>query len=126
MLPVFLVEDDPALQGAIEETINAVCDAQVVGTASTETQAVTWLNAHPGDWKLAVLDLFLQKGTGFGVLERLAPRSSCRQVIVLTNSASPENRRRCMSMGALAVYDKMDEFDAFLAHCLRHDRSGCH
>jgi two-component system, OmpR family, response regulator len=119
-LPIFLVEDDPMLRQSIGEAINAICDAEVIGTAETESQAVAWLNAHHGTWRLAVLDLFLKTGTGFGVLEQLTPRTAREQVIVLTNSATLENRNRCLKLGALAVYDKTDEFEEFLDHCLRH------
>ena len=119
-LPIFLVEDDPMLRHSIGEAINSICDAQVVGTAETEAQAVAWLNDHHGTWRLAVLDLFLKTGTGFGVLEQLTPRTAREQVIVLTNSATKENRNRCLGLGALAVYDKTSEFEKFLEHCLRH------
>lgn len=119
-LSVFLVEDDPRLQESLGEAINAVCEAQVVGIADTESWAVTWLNEHPSEWKLAVLDLFLKAGTGFGVLEQLVPPASRSHVIVLTNSATEENRNRCLALGALAVYDKTSELHLFLDHCLRH------
>lgn len=104
----------------IGEAISSVCDAEVVGTAETEAEAVEWLNSHLGHWRLAVLDLFLKSGTGFGVLNQLDSRSAKEQVIVLTNSATQENRDRCLEMGALAVYDKTAEFEQFLDHCLRH------
>lgn len=118
--PVFIVEDEPKLCAMIEQAINDVCDAHVVGTAETEAQALEWLNSHHGSWRLAVLDLFLKSGTGFGVLAQLDPKSAKQQVIVLTNSATKENRNRCLEMGALAVYDKTAEFEQFLDHCLRH------
>jgi DNA-binding NarL/FixJ family response regulator len=122
VLPVFLVEDDPKLRDAIGESINAICDAEVIGTAETEAHAVTRLNEHPDQWKLAVLDLFLKVGTGFGVLAKLGPQTSRGQVIVLTNPANAENRQRCLALGALAVYDKTSELDQFLDHCLRHHK----
>lgn len=117
---VYLVEDDPRLQTVIGESISAICNAKIVGMADTECHAVTWLNSHPQDWKLVVLDLFLKVGTGFGVLERLTPPASRSHVIVLTNSATEENRNRCLELGALAVYDKTSELHLFLDHCLRH------
>lgn len=118
--PIFLVEDNSALRQAIGEAINSICDAEVVGTAETESQAVEWLNTHHGVWNLAVLDLFLKTGTGFGVLAKLEPHRAAERVIVLTNSATQENRNRCIALGALAVYDKTHQFDEFLDHCLRH------
>ena len=123
MLHVYLIEDDPALRTSIGEVINAACDAQIVGAAETESQAVKWLIDHPAKWQLVVLDLFLKDGTGFGVLKRLAPLSRKAPVIVLTNSASPENRRHCMRLGALAVYDKTTQLEEFMGHCLRHART---
>jgi DNA-binding NarL/FixJ family response regulator len=122
MLSVFLAEDDPKLRHALSEAINALADAEVVATAETQGQALEWLNSHQGAWRLAVVDLYLKQGTGFGVLEHLRPCSSREQVIVLTNSATPENRRRCLAMGALAVYDKTEQLADFLDHCLRHDQ----
>ena len=115
-LPVFLVEDDPKLRDLIAHAIDTVCDAKVVGTAETEIGAVSWLNDHPREWRLVVLDLFLEIGTGFGVLERLHPPGTCSQVIVLTNSVTVENRDRCLALGALAVYDKTSELEQFLDH----------
>lgn len=61
-----------------------IFDAEVIGTAEIEAQAVAWLNDHHGAWRLAVLDLFLKAGTVFGVLEQLTPRTAREQVIVLT------------------------------------------
>ena len=119
-LPIFLVEDDPKLRESIWEAIYSICDAEVIGTAETEAQAIAWLNDHHGTWRLVVLDLFLKAGTGFGVLEQLTPRTAREQVIVLTNSATQENRNRCLALGALAVYDKTSELEEFLDHCLRH------
>ena len=117
---IFLVEDNAALRQSIGDAINHICDAEVVGTAETEVQAVEWLNSHHGAWRLAVLDLFLKTGTGFGVLAQLQPQGAVAKVIVLTNSATQENRNRCIALGALAVYDKTHQFDEFLDHCLRH------
>lgn len=120
-LPIFLAEDDARLRDALIAAMDAVCDAEVVATAETEAEAVCWLNAHPREWGLAVLDLFLRDGTGFGILQKLAGESRDR-VIVLTNSATHENRDRCLQLGARAVYDKTTELDQFLDHCLRHHR----
>jgi DNA-binding NarL/FixJ family response regulator len=120
-LPIFLAEDDAQLRDSLIAAMDAVCDAEVVATAETEAEAVRWLNAHPRDWGLAVLDLFLRDGTGFGILQKLAGEAKDR-VIVLTNSATRENRSRCLQLGARAVYDKTTELDQFLDHCLRHHR----
>lgn len=121
-LPIFLAEDDAQLRDTLIAAMDAVCDAEVVATAETESDAVHWLNGHPRDWSLAVLDLFLKNGTGFGVLQQLPSAEARERVIVLTNSATRENRNRCLQLGARAVYDKTTELEQFLDHCLRHHR----
>ena len=37
--------------------------------------------------------------------------------MVLTNYPTPEMRRRCIALGADAVFDKSTELDAFFEHC---------
>lgn len=122
MLPIFLVEDDDAIKAQLVGAMDAVCDAQVIATVTNQKDASLWLEAHHGEWGLAVLDLFLDQGTGFGILEEMTDRNERDRVIVLTNSATAENRARCLALGAHAVFDKTTELDIFLEHCLRHPR----
>ncbi|MDM0111382.1 response regulator [Variovorax sp. J22R133] len=121
-LPIFLAEDDATLRGQLIALIDETCDAHVVATADTEASATAWMHEHPKDWDLAVLDLFLRQGTGFGVLENMKDPAERDRVIVLTNSATKEHRARCLALGARAVYDKTLELDRFLEHCRRHNR----
>lgn len=119
-LPIFLAEDNAVLRDQLIALIGRVCDAQVVATAETQADATTWMQDHPREWDLAVLDLYLKKGTGFGVLQGLQDPRLRDRVIVLTNSATAENRSRCMQLGARAVFDKTTELEQFLDHCRRH------
>lgn len=121
-LPIFLAEDDAVLRTELTALIDAVCDAQVVATAETQAAASAWLRDHPRDWQFGVLDLELKEGTGFGVLESLADPAMRARIIVLTNAATPENRTRCLQLGASAVYDKTAELEQFLSHCERWSR----
>ena len=121
-LPIFLAEDNAALRQQLIDVIGHVCDGQVVATAETEDEATAWIREHPRDWDLAVLDLFLKQGTGFGILESMHDPADRDRVIVLTNAATDAHRARCLALGARAVYDKTAELDKFLDHCLRHHR----
>ncbi len=116
-LPLFLVEDEPRIRDQLIALIQMSLDAQIVGLAETEHDAVLWLHSHEGVWKIAVLDLFLKEGTGFGILSNLC---DCRsgKVIVLNNSATPENRARCLGLGADAVFDKSYELENFIDYCI--------
>lgn len=116
-LPIFLAEDDPALREQLIQAMDAVCDAKVVATAETEAQATGWLRGHPHEWELGVLDLFLRQGTGMGVLRALDSPQERDRMVVLTNSATAENRATCLALGANAVFDKTLELEEFLQHC---------
>ena len=51
---------------------------------------------------------------------RCAPFASWprQQVVVLSNYATQDIRRRCVQLGADAVFDKSNEIDALLDFCL--------
>jgi len=124
-LAVFLVEDDPVLRDQLTELIKHQCGARIVASADTEREAASWLATHPNEWQLVVLDLFLKDGTGFGVLATTHSMGK-RHVVVLTNSATAENRSRCLEMGASAVFDKTTEIPEFLDHCSGRGKHSLH
>lgn len=115
-LSIFLVEDDSAIRDQLIVLTRLMLDAQIVGLAESENEAMSWLHGHPGLWKIAVIDLYLKEGTGFGILSYLTEHRGSK-VVVLTNSASRENRARCMALGADAVFDKTAELENFINYC---------
>lgn len=115
-LPIFLVEDDPAIRDQLIDLTNLMLNSQIVGLAESEVEAVKWFDTHAGLWKIAVIDLFLKEGTGFGILSSFTNRRS-NKVIILTNSATQENRARCLALGADAVFDKTAELENFISYC---------
>ena len=50
-------------------------------------------------------------------MNRCADRKPSQKVVVLTNYATPDIRRRALAMGADAIFDKTLELDQFLAYC---------
>lgn len=118
-LAVFLVEDEPSIQDSLKVVIEGFMRARVIGAAQSEAEAVSWLQANPDAWHLAVVDLFLKQGNGLGVLAALAQLNVAKRgrVVALTNAASPGNRAECLRLGADAVFDKTVEVNEFLAYC---------
>ena len=66
----------------------------------------------------AVVDLFLKQGSGLGVLQACQARGPTQKVVVLSNYATPDIRRRCAEFGVDAVFDKSNEIDALVDFCL--------
>ena len=118
-LKAYIVEDNAVIRDNLVETLTELAGVQTVGYAETELGACTWLAQHPRDWQLLVVDLFLQQGSGLGVLRGCGQRSLQQRVVVLSNYATDEIRRRCLAGGADAVFDKSTELDQFLAYCTR-------
>lgn len=108
-LITFLVEDNQRIRESLIPTLEDLANARVLGVAETELEAVHWLNAHDGSWDLAVVDLFLKEGSGFGVLKGCHGRQPHQRVVLLTNYATDEVRRQALALGADAVFDKSTE-----------------
>jgi DNA-binding NarL/FixJ family response regulator len=80
---------------------------------------VRWLTGNLSQWDLAVVDLFLKDGTGFSVLEACRNREPTQKMVVLSNHLTTETRRKCILLGADAVFDKATEVDDLIDFCLR-------
>jgi len=118
-LKAYIVEDNAVIRDNLMETLTELAGVQTVGYSETEQGACFWLAHHPRDWQLLVLDLFLQQGSGLGVLKKCGQRNSRQRVVVLSNYATADIRQRCLASGADAVFDKSTELDQFLAYCSR-------
>lgn len=114
---IFLVEDNALIRENLTIALEELAHALVVGNATREDEAVAWLTANPTGWDIAVIDLFLEQGSGLGVLNACVRRSAKQRAVVLSNYATDDMRRRCLQRGADRVFDKSTELDDFLAYC---------
>lgn len=122
-LPTFLVEDNTLIRDNLISAMEQLVDATFVGSAAGETEAKAWLQANEQRWFLAIVDLFLEEGTGLGVVASCQNRRPDQRVVILTNYATAAIARRALNLGADAVFDKSTELDAFLEFCLQHRAS---
>lgn len=117
-LITYIVEDSATIRENLISTLEEIAPVKVVGFAETENEANAWLADHNGNWQLAIVDLFLKEGSGLGVLKGCQSRNSNQKVVVLTNYATSDIRRRCAELGSDAVFDKSNELDELLAYCI--------
>jgi len=117
-LRIYLVEDSPVIRNALSESLEELVGARMVGFASNEAEATTWLADNPSGWDLAVVDLFLLQGSGLNVVKSCANRELRQKVVVLTGYATPPMRQRCLAAGADAVFDKSTEIDEFTTYAI--------
>ena len=116
MLAAFLVEDNPLIRENLSAALCELAPVELVGWAAGEEDARRWFSAHD-DWRLAIVDLFLEDGNGLGVLRALQVRHAAQRVVVLTNYATADIRTRCAALGADAVFDKSSEIEALALYC---------
>jgi DNA-binding NarL/FixJ family response regulator len=118
-LLTYIVEDSPVIRENLIATLEELLPVQVVGTSEDETSAVQWLAEpdHPVD--LLIVDIFLKRGTGLGVLRAAAALPQCRHIVVLSNFATPDMRSKCLELGADQVFDKSNEIEALIHYCDR-------
>ncbi len=118
-LRTYIVEDSQVIRENLIATLEELVPVEVVGTAEDEPTAVTWLAQSDNTADLVIVDIFLKSGSGLGVLKLACEKAQGRHVVVLSNYATPDIRRKCLELGADKVFDKSNEIDAMIQHISR-------
>jgi DNA-binding NarL/FixJ family response regulator len=118
-LKTYIVEDSPVIRENLVAALEEMTPVAVVGTAEDEDSARRWLSDPANDCDLVIVDIFLRRGSGLGVLQWLGEAPRRCQRVVLSNFATPDMRRKCLDLGADQVFDKSNEIDALIGYCLR-------
>ncbi len=113
----FIVEDSPIIRQNLIATLEEMLPVQVVGTAEDADGALRWMRSAGAHCDLMIIDIFLKSGTGLEVLRHARALQPGAQLVVLTNYATPDMRRRCAELGAHRVFDKSAELEELLAFC---------
>ncbi len=117
-LQALIVEDSPVIRENLIAALEEMTPLKVVATAADEAAALQLLSRREPPVDIAIVDIFLAKGSGLGVLRALQAQGSAIERVVLTNHATPAMRRECLALGASRVFDKSGEIDALIDHCL--------
>ncbi len=117
LLRCFIVEDSPIIRHNLIATLEEMLPMQVVGTADDEEAALDWMQSPGAGCDLMIIDIFLKAGTGLEVLRQAKTLRPEARLVVLTNYATPDMRRRCADLGAHRVFDKSGELEELLSYC---------
>jgi DNA-binding NarL/FixJ family response regulator len=118
-LRTYIVEDNALIRDNLVGTLEELTCVTAIGIAETENEGRDWLVDHGQEWDLAIVDLFLKQGSGLGVIEACRVRLPTQKVVVLSNYATSDIRKRCEQLGVDAVFDKSNEIDALVDYCLQ-------
>lgn len=122
LINTFLVEDQADIRDTLIQAMEEVAPCHFVGHADSESTARQWLQAHKHDrdWQLAIVDLFLADGSGFGVLRDLQERRPGQKVVVLTSYSHENIVSKCVALGADEVFDKTGDLEKLVDYCKTH------
>lgn len=114
VLKVAIVEDSKTISQRLVALVSEIGNAEVVGEAQTEADAILLCTEKKPD--VILLDMQLAKGNGLGVMKALKLNLHLAKpiIIVLTNFPSPFVKNSAIALGADYFLDKSLEFNKLL------------
>lgn len=106
---VFIVDDSDIVRERLTSLLTEVPSIMIVGYADNPLAATEAIVAQRPD--VVILDIFLTGGSGIHVLKNIRGKNVSSKVIMLTNYAQEEYRKKCFEEGADYFYDKSIEFE---------------
>ncbi len=116
-LKVVVIEDSWLLQETIGAMLGELDRVEVVGGAADEHSAIELLQSQRPD--LAIVDLQLQTGSGFGVLQAISrnPEHFGRpRAVVFSHHSQTEVRKQCFALGVERFFDKATQMSELIAY----------
>jgi DNA-binding NarL/FixJ family response regulator len=117
---VFIVDDSPVVRDRLASMISELPGVDIVGQADIAFEAINAIRQlKPA---IVVLDISMPGGSGMYVLETIKREQPCPLVIMLTNFAHDQYRKKCLQLGADHFFDKTTEFEKVIE--VLRDRPG--
>jgi two-component system, NarL family, response regulator DevR len=112
LLKIFIVDDSQIVRDRLTSMLNELGSVHIIGYADNPLSATESIVNEKPD--IVILDIFLMGGSGIHVLKNIRSRSITSKVIVLTNYAQEQYRKKCFEEGADFFFDKSIEFDRII------------
>lgn len=118
-LKAYVVEDNPTIRENLVGALEELTCVKVIGMSATEDEGSAWLNENTQQWDLLIVDLFLKRGSGLRLVQRIGRQRLSQKIIVFSNFVNASVRKRCAQLGVDAVFDKSTEIDSLVDYCAR-------
>jgi len=106
---LLIADDSELIVDRLIASLEAIKGVEVVDRAGTVEEASEAVRTLRPD--VVILDMQMPGGTGLDVLATMKRDQVSCVVIVLTNFAYPQYRKKCLGSGANFFLDKSTEFD---------------
>ncbi len=108
VMRILLVDDSVQFLDRLKAILVSLEGIEIIGSANDLPEALqTIRTTHPD---VVLLDLQLPSGSGMKVLQMVKNEKLDVNVVVLTNYAFPQYRKKCVEAGAYAFLDKSTDF----------------
>lgn len=107
---IFIADDSEVLRERLTAMLSEIEGAKVIGQAANAVEAVEGIHNLKPD--IVILDIHMPGGNGIDVLKTIKQASQPPVVLMLTNNASPQYRKKCMELGSDFFLDKSREFES--------------
>ena len=118
-LKAYVVEDNATIRENLIGALEELTCVRVVGNCATEDEGLQWLEQNAQQWDMVIVDLFLQRGSGIRLVQRVHRCSASQKIVVFSNYVNASVRKRCAQLGVDAVFDKSTEIDFLVDYCAR-------
>ena len=108
----FIADDSDEVRGRLVELLSEVEGAEVVGQAANAVEAVEAIGCLKPH--VVILDIWMPGGSGIDVLKKIKQGGGSPVVLMLTNHASPQYRKKCLEWGADFFLDKSRDLECLL------------
>lgn len=107
---VFIADDSEPVRQRLIALLSEIEGAEVIGQAGNHGEAVEGIRSLKP--QVVILDIQMPGGSGINVLKEIKRDSRPPVVLMLTNHASPQYRKKCLEWGADFFLDKSSEFES--------------
>jgi DNA-binding NarL/FixJ family response regulator len=106
---IVVIDDNAAVREALRHRLTMIPEVEIGGEFSEAATALQALRALPPD--IVILDVALESSNGLGLLKTIRAEQPSTKVLVFSNHAEPAYRRKFLSSGAYAFFDKSFDLD---------------
>ena len=107
---VFIADDSDPVRERVIDLLAEIGGAEVIGEARNYDEALEGIRSLKPH--VVILDIQMPGGSGIDVLKQIKQDSRPPVVLMLTNHASPQYRKKCTEWGADFFLDKSREFES--------------
>ena len=108
-MKVLIVDDSAVVRVRLADLLLEVEGVESVAQAENGQQALELVKSLKPD--VAIVDVRMPRSSGIDLLEDVRKSKQTLKVIMLTNYPTPENREKCLSLGADYFFDKSSEIE---------------